>query len=253
MTSKTPTILSDSDHSDFDDCSKIIFSSSFNVELVEMAGSDKRICQAARVSTVGADSIDTDESAGLIKFLLSNRHGSPFEHGMLTFRISAPIFVWREFMRHRIGFSYNEQSGRYMELEPKFYVPGITRPLKQVGKPGAYTFVPGTEEMYAETLSDMGVAYCTAWKSYSNMLRMGVAKEIARACLPVATYSTAYVTCNPRSLLSFLSLRTREEGSKFPSFPQYEIEQVARGMELIFEEEFPLTYKAFQNAGRVSP
>lgn len=232
---------------------QIEISSSMSVKLVELAGSDQRICQAARVSTVGADSAGTDESKGLINFLLSNRHGSPFEHGMLTFRISAPIFVWREFMRHRIGFSYNEESGRYKKLEPKFYVPGISRPLVQVGKTGAYSFVAGTEQQYEETLSDLGIAYCTAWESYSNMLENGVAKEIARACLPVATYSTAYVTCNPRSLMSFLSLRTKREDSRFPSYPQVEIEMVANAMEAIFEGEFPLTYEAFNEAGRVSP
>lgn len=235
------------------ECPKIEFSSSMRVELVEMAGSDQGICRAARVSTLGAASYGTDESAGLIKFLLSNRHGSPFEHGMFTFRISAPIMVWREFMRHRIGFSYNEESGRYKKLDPKFYVPGLSRPLVQVGKAGAYSFVSGTEEQYEETLSDLGIAYCTAWQSYSSMLDRGIAKEIARSCLPVATYSTAYVTCNPRSLMSFISLRTRDESSKFPSYPQYEIELVARKMEEIFAEEYPLTYEAFNKAGRVSP
>ena len=235
------------------ECPKIEFSSSMRVELVEMAGSDQGICRAARVSTLGAASYGTDESAGLIKFLLSNRHGSPFEHGMFTFRISAPIMVWREFMRHRIGFSYNEESGRYKKLDPKFYVPGLSRPLVQVGKTGAYSFVQGTEEQYEETLSDLGIAYCTAWQSYSSMLDRGIAKEIARSCLPVATYSTAYVTCNPRSLMSFISLRTRDESSKFPSFPQYEIELVARQMEDIFADEYPLTYAAFNAAGRVSP
>lgn len=232
---------------------QIEFVSTFTVELVELAGSDQRICEAARVSTIGAESAGTDESKGLINFLVSNRHGSPLEHGMLTFRISAPIFVWREFMRHRIGFSYNEESGRYKRLEPKFYVPGITRPLVQVGKPGAYSFIAGSDSQYEETLSDLGIAYCTAWDSYVNMLENGVAKEIARACLPVAIYSTAYVTCNPRSLMSFLSLRTKEVDSKFPSYPQHEIEQVARGMEAIFAEEFPITYEAFNKTGRVSP
>ena len=209
------------------DCPRIEFTSSMSVELVEMAGSDQRICQAARVSTI--------------------------EHGMLTFRISAPIFVWREFMRHRIGFSYNEESGRYKKLEPKFYVPGISRPLVQVGKPGAYSFVAGSDSQYEETLSDLGVAYCTAWESYSNMLENGVAKEIARACLPLAVYSTAYVTCNPRSLMSFLSLRTKELTSTFPSYPQHEIEMVARQMEDIFADEFPMTYQIFDTHGRVSP
>ena len=235
------------------DCPRIEFTSSMSVELVELAGSDQRICQAARVSTIGGAAADTDESKGLLKFLLANRHGSPFEHGMLTFRISAPIFVWREFMRHRIGFSYNEESGRYKKLEPKFYVPGISRPLVQVGKPGAYSFVAGSDSQYEETLSDLGVAYCTAWESYSNMLENGVAKEIARACLPLAVYSTAYVTCNPRSLMSFLSLRTKDLDSTFPSYPQYEIEMVARQMEDIFADEFPLTYQIFDAHGRVSP
>ena len=235
------------------ECPKIEFSSSMRVELVEMAGSDQGICRAARVSTLGAASYSTNESAGLIRFLLSNRHGSPVEHGMFTFRISAPIFVWREFMRHRIGFSYNEESGRYKKLDPKFYVPSLSRPLVQVGKTGAYSFVQGTEEQYEETLSDLGIAYCTAWQSYSNMLDRGVAKEVARSCLPVATYSTAYVTCNPRSLMSFISLRTRDESSKFPSYPQHEIELVARQMEDIFADEYPLTYEAFNSAGRVSP
>ncbi len=113
----------------------------FDVELVDFSGSDELICKAARVSTLGAASIDSSESKGLIKFLMSNRHGSPFEHSLMMFRISAPIFVWREFMRHRIGFSYNEQSGRYMQLDPVFYIPNGMRPLIQVGKAGAYSFI----------------------------------------------------------------------------------------------------------------
>src|SRR5574343_629605 len=97
--------------------SEVEFTSYFYVALHQHMGDDQAICQAARVSTYGIDSYSTEESAGLINFLMKNRHGSPFEHGLMTFRITAPIFVWREFMRHRIGFSYNEQSGRYMELE----------------------------------------------------------------------------------------------------------------------------------------
>ena len=94
----------------------------FDVELVDSMGSDELICRAARVSTLGAASIDTSESAGLIGFLMGNRHGSPFEHNAMMLRVTAPIFVWREFMRHRIGFSYNEESGRYKVLDGVFYV-----------------------------------------------------------------------------------------------------------------------------------
>lgn len=231
----------------------VAFRSSFDVVMINESGSDEMICKAARVSTLGAESLGTDVSAGLIRFLMNNRHGSPFEHGLMTFRITAPIFVWREFMRHRIGFSYNEQSGRYMELAGVFYIPPPLRPLMQIGKPGHYEFVPGDDAMQLEVEASTRVAYAKAWESYQSMLRAGVAKEVARIVLPVATYSTAYVTCNPRSLMSFLSLRTKDESSKFPSYPQWEIEQVAQAMEKDFARSYPLTYRAFCEAGRVSP
>lgn len=227
--------------------------SDFDVDLVDCAGSDEFICRAARVSTLGAESLKTEESFGLIRFLLSNRHGSPFEHGLLSFRITAPIVVWREFMRHRIGFSYNEQSGRYMELDGVFYIPPPERALVQIGKPGHYEFVPGSEDQQGFMCDMLTEAYQAAWDAYQSQLKMGIAKEVARLSLPVATYSTAYVTCNPRSLMNFLSLRTKSERSMFKSYPQWEIEQVAGQMEGYFAELFPLTYQAFLGAGRVSP
>lgn len=227
--------------------------SDFDVDLVEVAGSDELICKAARVSTIGADSIDSKESAGLLNFLMKNRHGSPFEHSMMMFRITAPIFVWREFMRHRIGFSYNEQSGRYMELDPVFYIPDETRNLIQVGKTGEYEFVPGNEDQYAIVKKALYVSYERAWNEYQLQLEIGIAKEVARMCLPLGIYSTAYVTCNPRSIMAFLSLRTQNENSKFPSYPMFEISQVAGAMELHFWKHFPLTQEAFTVNGRVSP
>jgi thymidylate synthase (FAD) len=225
----------------------------FDVELVDSSGSDELICKAARVSTLGAASIDSSESKGLINFLMLNRHGSPFEHSLMMFRISAPIFVWREYMRHRIGFSYNEQSGRYMKLEPMFYIPNPDRPLVQIGKPGAYKFVEGRTDQQLLVQVELVNSYKRAWESYETMLENDVAKEVARMCLPVAIYSTAYVTCNPRSMMSFLSLRTKHEDSKFPSYPQWEINQVANQMEDIFASLFPITHAAFYKAGRVSP
>lgn len=223
------------------------------VDLVQHVGDDEMICKAARVSTLGADSLETSESSGLINFLMKGRHGSPFEHGLMTFRITAPIFVWREFMRHRVGFSYNEESGRYKELEPLTYIPDINRKLVQIGKTGAYEFVLGTAEQYETTIKELCKAYDAAWSAYHTILDIGVAKEVARICLPVATYSTAYVTCNPRSLMSFLSLRTNHINSKFPSYPQHEIKVVADKMEAIFAELFPSTHAAFEWHGRVSP
>jgi thymidylate synthase (FAD) len=228
--------------------------SDFDVDLVENAGNDELICKAARVSTVGAASIDSTESAGLINFLMKNRHGSPFEHGMITFRISAPIFVWREFMRHRVGVSYNEQSGRYMELEPVFYTPPRDRNLIQVGKPGHYEFEPGGKGEKGSVAKHLLWAYRATWASYQTMLEDGIAKEVARMCLPVGIYSTAYVTMNPRSLMHFLSLRTSyPEFSTFPSYPQWEISEVANQMEDVFAKLYPLTQQAFVSAGRVCP
>ena len=231
----------------------IRFLDSFPVDLVQSVGSDKMICLAARVSTLGEDSLGGEESAGLINFLMRGRHGTPFEHGSMTFRIKAPIFVWREFMRHRIGFSYNEQSGRYMELSGDFYLPSSDRPLIQQGKPGAYSFIPGDDVDYNFTESSLSDAYRVAWEMYRTMLDNGIAMEVARMCLPVATYSSAYVTCNPRSLMAFLSLRTKSEASMFPSYPQWEIQQVARAMEDLFAQEYPLTWESFEKNGRVAP
>lgn len=246
--------------------------SDFDVELVEVAGSDELIVKAAKVSTLGSQLPIIKAITGLIFFLMRNRHGSPFEHGMLTFRITAPIAVWREFMRHRIGFSYNEESGRYKVLDGVFYIPPDHRPLIQVGKTGAYTFVPGDVQQRNLMLFHMESLYAMAWDSYKAMLAADIAKEVSRFVLPVATYSTAYVTCNPRSLMAFLSLRTkwgkptRWERFKnwilrrpplvdplFPSFPQWEISQVADQMEAIFKENFPITHEAFNEAGRVGP
>ena len=132
------------------DTPEITFRSDVTVELVKASASDADVLFAARVSTRGEQSLedvdgDASRSAGLINYLMRDRHGSPFEHTSFTFFVRAPIFMWREHMRHRIA-SYNEESGRYRELEPVFYVPGPERNLIQDGKPGAYVFVPGTPE-----------------------------------------------------------------------------------------------------------
>lgn len=224
------------------------------VDLVDRMGDDVSVAQAARVST-GTDLEVDDSSAisGLIGFLMKNRHGTPFEHNAFKFRIEAPIFVWREFHRHRIGFSYNETSSRYKVLDPVFYVPGMDRPLVQTGKPGAYTFTPGTPEQHQRAVTRLAQSYYESWEAYQEILTDDVAKEMARACLPVATYSSCYVTCNARSLMAFLSLRTKREGSLFPSFPQREIEMVAELMEFEFAQAMPITYAAFNEHRRVSP
>jgi thymidylate synthase (FAD) len=177
---------------------------------------------------------------------------SPFEHNSMTFYVQAPIFVFREFMRHRIA-SYNEESGRYRQLQPVFYDPGPDRALVQQGKPGAYEFVDGTPEQHDIVVEATKDACRQAYRAYLRMLQAGVAREVARGVLPVATYSSMYVTMNARSLMNFLSLRTKREGSHFPSYPQREIEMVAEQMEAEWARLMPLTHAAFEAAGRVSP
>jgi len=170
----------------------------------------------------------------------------------MTFYVSAPIFVFREFMRHRIA-SYNEESGRYRELQPVFYVPGPERNLVQQGKPGAYDFVPGSAEQTALAVDEGKRIATAAYASYRRQLEAGIAREVARTVLPLSIYSSMYVTMNARSLMNFLSLRTRREGSHFPSFPQREIELVAERMEAHWAELMPLTHAAFESNGRVAP
>ena len=236
---------------------EIIYRDDVTVELVKSSASDADVIWAARVSTAGEQSMeefgeDPSRSAGLINYLARERHGSPFEHTSMTFFISAPIFVFREFMRHRIA-SYNEESGRYRELKPVFYIPSKSRKLLQVGKTGSYTFEDGTKEQFELIVMAMKASYIVAYESYQKMLDAGIAREVARVVLPVATYSSMYVTMNARALMNFLSLRTSREGSHFPSYPQREIEMVAEKMEAEFARLMPITYGAFEKSGRIAP
>ena len=236
---------------------EIIFRDEMSVELVKASASDADVIWAARVSTAGDKSLedvgaDPAKSEGLINFLARERHGSPFEHTSMTFFISAPIFVFREFMLHRIA-SYNEESGRYRELKPVFYIPSKERKLVQIGKAGAYTFVDGTPEQFDLTVAAIKETCNLAYANYQKMLDAGVAREVARAVLPVTLYSSMYVTMNARALMNFLSLRTAREGSHFPSYPQREIEMVAEKMEAHFAKLMPITYGAFQKSGRIAP
>lgn len=233
------------------------FRSDVTVELVRAAAQDADVLFAARVSTKGEQSLedvdsDAGRSQGLINYLMRDRHGSPFEHNSMTFFVSAPIFVFREFMRHRMA-SYNEESGRYRELRPVFYVPGPERKLVQQGKPGAYEFVDGDATQHEVVVAQTKAACEQAYAAYQAMLDAGIAREVARGVLPVATYSSMYVTMNARSLMNFLSLRTKRPDASFPSFPQREIEMVADRMEQYWADLMPLTHAAFETNGRVAP
>jgi thymidylate synthase (FAD) len=237
---------------------EIELQSTVEVSVVQHNLTDDSVAWAARVSTVGerAESLTEDtpeKTRGLIRFLMRDRHGTPYEHGSITFRVTAPRYVGREMLRHRAGVSFNEESGRYREYDPVFYTPGADRPLVQVGKPGAYSFEQGNHYQHGVVERSYRAAISVAWASYQAMLEVGVAREIARGVLPETLFSTMYVTMNPRSLMHFISLRTRDERAKYPSGPQHEIELVAKQMESALAEHMPITYEAFNDFGRVAP
>lgn len=230
------------------------FKSSPEVDLVSYQGNDASIVAAARVSVVGgiAGGEDAEEYAGLIRYLMAHRHGTPFEHNSITLRVHAPIFVFREWHRHRVQ-SYNEQSGRYSQLEPVFHIPAKDRPLVNAGTSARPKMVPGTEEQWERQASRMAMQYDFAYRAYEEALEDGVAKEVAREVLPVGIFSTMYVTANLRAWLHFLSLRTHDSDATFVSYPQYEIEQAAQQVEDIVQQLFPIAYAAFVGSGRVAP
>ena len=185
-----------------------------------------------------------ERDAGLIRFLMREGHGSPFEHGYFRFIVKAPLFVVREHHRHRAGHSYNEWSGRHSKMEPEFYVPDYVR--TQVGKPGAYSYEPVDDVTRDAARHEIEDNATRAFQAYERMLEQGVAKEVARAVLPLSTYTKYYWSCNPRSLMHFCSLRNHEAA-------QYEIQQYAAAAESFLERLMPITHAAFVERGRIAP
>jgi thymidylate synthase (FAD) len=206
---------------------------------------DLSVVNAARVS-FGARVSEMDErNAGLVRFLMRERHGTPFEHNFFRFHIKAPLFVTREWQRHRMG-SFNERSGRYSELPDEFYVPATDDVRTQVGKPGAYTFEPLAASAADEVRSDIAASYAESYRRYRELLDAGVAKEVARSVLPVGLYTEFYWSLNARSLMNFLSLRNAPTA-------QLEIRLYAQAAERHFEQAMPVTHAAFLAQGRTAP
>ena len=186
----------------------------------------------------------SERDQGLIRFLMREKHSSPFEHSVFRFHVKCPIFVAREWMRHRN--SYNEWSARYSQLEPEFYVPEAEDVRTQVGKPGAYSFQPVDAELAEHTRDAQREAYQHAYRVYQELLEQGVAKEVARNVLPVGIYTQFYWTVNARSLMNFLSLRNADNA-------QREIRRYAEAVEILFAERMPHTHAAFVAGDRRAP
>jgi thymidylate synthase (FAD) len=170
---------------------------------------------------------------------------TPFEHNSFRFHVRAPIFVAREWFRHRVS-SFNEESGRYHKLQGDFYVPDRAAVRSQVGKPGAYTFDPVEEDLAGETIDRLQRIYKELYEEYLTMVEKGVAKELARSILPFGIFTQFYWTLNARSLMNFLSLRNAEAA-------QYEIRVYAEAVERLFAEKMPITHQSFVEFGRRAP
>lgn len=217
------------------------FRTHMTTELINHMGTEQTIVQTARVSTLGTNTRDA-EAQGLIRFLMREGHGTPFESCVLTFRFEVPIFVSRQIVKHRIS-SINEESGRYKELEPIFYVPTYERPVRQVGKTGDYKF---ESDYMASSQAINAIEHVSreAWINYEGLLKLGVAKEVARMVLPVNIYSTMYVTMNLRAWLNFVKLRsTIGEGH-----PQHEIALVGDQVADKLTELYPVVMNQFKES-----
>jgi thymidylate synthase (FAD) len=206
--------------------------------------SDLAVVNGARVSFNQESDELSDRDAGLIRFLVRERHGSPFEHGYFRFLVKAPLFVVREHHRHRAGHSYNEWSGRYSKMDAEFYVPDNVR--TQIGKPGSYSFEPVDDLVRDEARREIEENAQRAFEAYERMLEQGVAKEVARSVLPLSTYTKYYWSCNPRSLMHFCGLRNHENA-------QFEIRQYAAAAESFLERLMPITHAAFLANDRTAP
>lgn len=213
------------------------------VELIESWGSDERIIEAARMSTQkGFQGWGTPEAPGdekLLKYLYTHKHMTPFEMGGLTVEVKAPIFVFREWHRHRTQ-SYNEMSARYSPLPNENYVPSVERLLFNGGKnKQAQGSKPLTPHEAGRFIGGLTWQYTKAEELYQEALNAGVPKELARLILPVGRYSKMRASANLRNWLGFLTLRD-------DAAAQWEIQQYAKAVAAMVEKCFPRTYEIFK-------
>lgn len=223
------------------------------IKVISVVGSDKDIVNAARVSFDNDDidaTFDWKKDPGLIRYLINHDHGSPLEHNLIKFYITAPNFIIKQMLRHRIGVNFNEKSGRYTVVEDeKYYVPPVVRVQHKNNRQAStdasddiitsYGYM-SKEDWTKSCQSDFELAWTQAYMIYQRLLSKGVAKEQARGVLPIGQYSSLYITFNLRSLLHFAHLRTHEGA-------QYEIQQYAKVFLDEAEKAFPVSVAAFKD------
>ncbi|HOJ94423.1 MAG TPA: FAD-dependent thymidylate synthase [Fervidobacterium nodosum] len=223
---------------DFSKFEKNILDKGF-VRLVDMMGDDYAAVKAARVS-YGQGLKTPERDKALIMYLMEHGHETPFEHIVFTFHAKVPLFVARQWFRHRIG-SFNEISQRYTEIkDEEFYIPSNVRVNVPEDRQKAVQL--NDEELLRKVIDMMENVFDESYKIYKELIGLGVARELARIVLPLATYTQFYWTVNARSLMNFLNLRA-------DSHAQWEIQQYAIAIADIFKETCPWTYEAFIKYG----
>jgi thymidylate synthase (FAD) len=230
-------------------------SSDLKVTLVRTNANDEIPIQMAQAS-LGKDegwTLDPEiDPQRFLNALVKPRHGVPFEHDIWTFFVEVPIFVARQWVKHRHA-SMNEMSGRYVKLLPKFYTMPDNRPLVNVGTKMKPLMVAADDPIARGIQESDYTASYDAWHMYEARLAMGIAEEYARIVLPVNVFTQFYWSVNSRALMGFLERRVESVDNRVPTHPQWEIDQAAGQVEDYFEQFMPLTRNAFVAAGRVAP
>lgn len=204
-----------------------------SLELIRVSGSDLDIVNAARVSYGKTSTTVTDRDKTLIAFLMKHEHTSPFEHNQLSFRVKCPLFIARQWMRHRMN-SYNEISYRYAKAEEQFYVPTGWRTQDKINKQASGQ--PFTDQQLE---AEYRASIAQAHKTYLKLLQSGVCRELARGLLPLCTYTQFIYTCNLHSLMHFLKLRLSKDA-------QIEIMVYAQGLLQLALPHFPIALGAWK-------
>ena len=203
---------------------------------IDHLGSDTRIVETARVS-YGSPSKGPEADKKLLNYLYKHNHSSPFECCNITFNIRMPIFIMRQFVRHRT-FRLNEVSARYTELPDDFFLPEVWRQQDSVNKQGSIEVLDNDIWNLVNTQIAENV-YKVAYDGYKQMIANGVAKEQARIVLPVGIFTEINVNCDIRSLMNFLRLR-------LDSHAQKEAQELAQAMFDIMKDKFPWCSEAFR-------
>lgn len=214
---------------------EVKFRSDMGVELIQTWGGDEMVARSARVST-GSDQLELGKINGLIKYLVSEDHDSTLRHSGMTFRFEAPLFVLSQAVRHKF-LDVNVQSGRYTQFKPEFYLPE-NRPVENKGSSAR----PRFDEDEPEHLSTLSVGEARAfaidgYSRYRRLIEEGVSNEVARNVLPQTTYTAWYASGSLNAWMDFLTLRNGEKG-----YPQWEIVNLAKQVEMHMAWEFPITY-----------